>query len=844
MPSSISPPEEYWSEPSDQVLSAMQSCPEGLAADEARRRKEEFGPNVLQEQKKQTPLGLLIRQFKSPIILLLLVATGISAGLGDWIDAIIILVIVLGSSALGFFQEYRANNAAEQLKQQMTFKTKVMREGQEQEVPVEDVVVGDILDLSAGSLVAADGVLIESCNLFADQAALTGETFPVEKDVKPVQPDTALAERKNCVFMGTSVTSGTGKAVVVKTGRQTNFGQIASKLEEEAPETEFQRGLRRFGTMLTWAMVALLIVITIANVAFGRNLLDSLLFALALAVGLTPQLLPAIVSVNLATGAQAMAKQGVIVRRLETIENFGSMDVFCTDKTGTLTEGVVQLNGAKDIEGNDSPAVLHYAYLNACFQTGLPNPLDQAILKKKVDTGNFERVDEIPYDFERKRLGVVVKEKAGSKRPLLIVKGALDKVVGICTQVQDQGAVVPLDKEHCRKVDRCMEDWSRQGFRVLGLATKQVEEKGNYTAEDEHDMVLEGYLLFFDPPKKGVRQTLADLGRMHVQLKLITGDNELVAMHVAQAVGLETGEVLEGPQLEKMSDEELQQVVEKSHLYASVDPGVKERIITALRKCGHVVGYMGDGINDTPALHVADVGISVQSAVDTAKEAADFVLNNPDLAVLHKGIIEGRTTFANTIKYIFMVAGTNFGNMFSVTIASFLVPFLPLLPKQILLQNLLTDGPQLTMARDNVDPVAVERPPRWNIAFIRNFMLVFGPLSSVFDVATFALLLWVMRARQDAFRTGWFIEAMLSATFGIYALRTRLPFFKNLPARSLFLAILIVQIISVALPYTPLASLLGFVPLPPFYVLIALGIVAAWFISAELVKRLFYRYLG
>ncbi len=489
MSASISPPDQYWGAPSDQLLSALQSRPEGLTADEARRRKAEFGPNVLQEQKKQTPLGLLLRQFKNPIVLLLLFATAVSAALGDWIDAIIILAIVMGSSVLSFLQEYRANDAVEQLRQQMTFKTKVIREGQEQEIPVEDVVPGDVISLAAGALVAADGVLIESRNLFADQAALTGETFPVEKDIQPVSADTALAERKNCVYMGTSITSGTGKAVVVKTGRQTDFGQIASKLEEEAPETEFQRGLRRFGTMLTWAMVVLLVIIMAANIAFGRKLLDSLLFALALAVGLTPQLLPAIVSVNLAAGAQAMARRGVIVRRLETIESFGSMDVFCTDKTGTLTEGIVRLNGAQDLDGNESPQVLHYAYLNACFQEGLPNPLDQAILGKQVDVGNFERVDEIPYDFERKRLGVVVKEKAGSKKPLLIVKGALDKVLTTCTQAQDQSAVVPLNDEHCHKIDQCMEDWSRQGFRVLGLATKQVAEKENYTADDERDMV-------------------------------------------------------------------------------------------------------------------------------------------------------------------------------------------------------------------------------------------------------------------------------------------------------------------------------------------------------------------
>jgi Mg2+-importing ATPase len=830
----------YWSRSADDLIAALHSTLDGLTAAEATRRLQQFGPNVLKARKTATPLKLFLGQFKSPIVLILLIATGVSAVTQEWVDAVIILAIVLGSALLSFFQEYNANTAAEKLRAQVRVKATALRDGQPQAIPAEQVVPGDVVLLSAGSLIPADGILLEARDFYVNQAVLTGETFPVEKSPGTVAAQASLVERTNCVFMGTNVRSGSAKALIVQTGPATAFGQIAGRLTLRPPETEFERGIRRFGYLLSEVMLVLVFVVFAVNVYFREPVIDSLLFSVALAVGLTPQLLPAIISINLSKGSQTMAAHGVIVRRLESIENFGSMDVLCTDKTGTLTEGVVQLDGALDAAGQPSDDVFRCAYLNAHFQTGLSNPLDEAVVAHaQPDLGGISKVDEIPYDFVRKRLSVVVSD---GDRHLLITKGAFDNVLAACARLQEGEAATPLDDDRRGALQRRFEEWSGQGFRVLGVAVKMLPPQPAYTRDDERDMTFLGFLLFFDPPKPGVQEVIADLADLGVKLKIITGDNHLVALHTAEAVGLQVDGVLTGAEMDDLHDEALWQTVERTTLFVEVDPNQKERILLALQKRGHVVGYMGDGINDAPALHAADVGISVDQAVDVAKEAADFVLIEHDLAMLHDGILLGRTTFANTLKYVFITTSANFGNMFSMAGASLFLPYLPMLPMQILLTNFLTDFPAMTIAGDSVDSEMIERPRRWNITFIRNFMVTFGLVSSVFDYLTFGVLLLVVRATtDDQFRTGWFLESVLTELLILLVIRTQRPFFRSRPGRYLALSALAVALVTLALPYSPLNKILGFTPLPLSLLLVLVGITVAYITASEVAKRIFYR---
>jgi Mg2+-importing ATPase len=832
----------HWSLQPERLFVALNSSPQGLSQAEAQARLERSGPNLIQTREKATAFSLFLRQFKSPIILTLLFATVLSGALQEWVDAFIILLIVFGSAALSFWQEYGASNATEKLRATLTLKATVVRAGQEQTIPAEQIVPGDVVLLSAGSLIPADAVILEAKDFFVNQAMLTGETFPVEKKPGVVAEKAGLSERTNTVFMGTNVPSGSARALVVETGVRTVFGQIANRLNLRPPETEFERGIKQLGYLLTEVMFVLVLGIFAFNVLFHKPILDSLLFSIALAVGLTPQLLPAIINVNLSKGSQAMAARGVIVRRLESIENFGSMDTLCTDKTGTLTLGIVGLDAAYDPQGQPSDDVFRLAYLNAHFQTGLANPLDEAILaKEQPDLSGVIKIDEIPYDFVRKRLSVVVGQNGIF--PRMITKGALEGVLAACSSVDWNGHPVKLDEARLAEVHRQYENWSGQGYRVLGVAAKPIEhQKRSYSRDDESGLTFAGFLLFFDPPKPDVQETIRELARLGVALKIITGDNKLVAQHTAEAVGLDHAKVLTGPQLDDLRDEALWHAAERTTIFAEVDPNQKERIILALKKTGHVVGYMGDGINDAPSLHSADVGISVENAVDVAKEAADFVLLKNDLSVLQQGIVEGRRTFANTLKYVFMATSANFGNMFSVAGASFFLPFLPMLPKQILLINFLTDLPEMTIAGDNVDTAFVERPHRWNMAFIRRFMLIFGPLSSLFDFATFGALLWVMHANESLFHTGWFLESVLSATAVVFALRTRQSLGRSHPSRALLLVTGLVGLAAVILPYSPLAGLLDFSPLPPLYLLAVAVIVGLYFASAEFAKRWFFRH--
>ena len=806
-------------------------------------RLKRHGPNALDATKRATALGLFANQFKSPLVLILIFASAISLVASEWVDAGVVLVIVFGSTILGFVQEYIAGNAIEKLRSQVTINSSVLRGGQKQTLPSAQVVPGDVVLLSAGSLIPADGVVLEAKDFFVSQAVLTGETFPVEKKPGAVAANASLAERINCVFMGTSVRSGTGRVLIAATGTATVFGQIAGKLALRAPLTEFERGIKRFGYLLTRIMLAMVLAVLAVNILMDKPPIASLLFALALAVGLTPELLPAIISITLSHGAKRMAKLGVIVRRLNSIENLGSMDVLCTDKTGTLTAGVVELDGAFDSAGQPSAAVLRLAAINARFQTGLANPLDEAVnagaAKAGVDLGAVQKVDEIPYDFVRKCLSVVAADAAGVRS--LVVKGALDNILAMCTSVRAASGASPLNAENRAQIEARYEEWSGKGYRVLGVASRVVESRsGSYARADERDLCFAGFLLFLDPPKADVRQTILDLAQRGVQLKIITGDNRKVARHVAEAVNLPIAGVMTGRELNDMSDEALLHAAAGTSVFSEVDPNQKERIILALQKSGHVVGYMGDGINDAPALHTADVGISVDTAVDVAKDAADFVLLQKDLGILREGIDEGRRTFANTLKYILTTISANFGNMFSMAVASVVLPFLPLLASQILLNNFMADIPATTIASDNVDAQWVAKPRRWDTVFIRDYMVLFGLVSSVFDFLTFGLLLWLFQAAPEEFRTGWFIESLLTELVIALVVRTRGPFWRSRPGNLLLASTAIVIAVTLALPYLPFSSVFGFVPLPAPLMLAMIGLTLAYVAAAEVAKKYFY----
>ncbi|MGD0613481.1 MAG: magnesium-translocating P-type ATPase [Anaerolineales bacterium] len=836
-------PAAYWSFAPEQLLTALHASKNGLQPADAEQRLKQYGLNTIRAQQQATALRLLLRQFKSPLVLILIFAAIVSGVVGEWVDASIVLAIVLGSSILGFVQEYTAGNAVEKLRSQVTVKSTMLRGGQTQTLPSEQVVPGDVVVLSAGSLIPADGFVLEANDFFVNQAVLTGETFPVEKKPGTVSANSSLSQRTNCVFMGTSVGSGTAQVLIMQTGMATAFGQVAERLKLRPPETEFERGIRHFGNLLTQVMLVMVAIVLAVNLFLAKPLLDSLLFALALAVGLTPELLPAIISITLSHGAQQMAKRGVIVRRMNSIENFGSMDVLCTDKTGTLTEGVVRLDGAFDTQGQPSEAVQRYAYLNAHYQTGLNNPLDEAIQaaaqKVGLDIGAEKKVDEIPYDFVRKRLSVVTANAQGVRT--LITKGALDNILSICTSIQSGNEVHLLDATTLADIKKRYSEWSEKGFRVLGLATKTVDgQPQSYSQTDENGLIFAGFLLFFDPPKADVQQVIVDLANRGVQLKIITGDNEKVARHVAEAVNLPLQGVLTGSQLNDLRDEALWHLAEVTTLFAEVDPNQKERIILALQKTKHVVGYMGDGINDAPALHAADVGISVDTAVDVAKEAADFVLLKKDLGILRQGIDEGRVTFANTIKYILTAISGNFGNMFSMAGASMFLSFLPMLAPQILLENFLSDIPLTTIAGDNVDPEILKKPRRWNTKFIRDYMVVFGLVSSIFDVLTFGTLLFLFRASPEEFRTGWFFESLITELVITLVIRTRHLFFRSRPGTLLLVSSLTFIGIALVIPYLPFLSVFGFIPLPLPLLLAMLGLTVLYILATELTKKYFY----
>ena len=744
----MNPQSKFWNFSTDQVLQQTHSTTAGLSRQDAKQRLSEYGANSLKQTHKSSALILLLNQFKSPIILILIFAAVLSIFVQDVASALIILTIVLISGLLGFWQEKGASNAVEKLLALVQVKATVLRDGQSQEIPTEEVVPGDIIVLCAGKNIPGDCLVLESKDLSVDEAALTGETYPVDKINGVLPAVTELSQRTNSLYMGTNVISGTAKAVVVHTGKATEFGKVSERLKLRPPETEFERGLSKFGYFLMEVTLILVVLIFVANVYLHRPVLESFLFSLALAVGLTPHLLHAIVSVNLAHGAGKMAKKQAIVKRLSAIENFGSMNVFCTDKTGTLTEGEVKIHSAVDVEGQESDRVLLYAYLNAASESGYVNPIDAAIREhKKFDISSYQKLDEVPYDFNRKRLSILLKKENTN---LIVTKGALKNILDVCSSVETAEGKTSNIVDQQQKLHQEAEDLGSKGFRALGVAYRNFE-RDSFSKDDETNMTFMGYLALFDPPKVGIADTLKELELLGVTPKMITGDSKAVAISIIQQIGLPEPKILTGSELEKLSDEALIHRVQHTNVFAEVEPNQKERIIIALKKAGNVVGYLGDGINDASALHAADVGISVESAVDVAKEAADIVLMAKDLNVLVEGVKEGRVTFANTLKYVFMATSANFGNMFSMAGISLFLPFLPLLPSQILLTNLLTDLPQMTIATDRVDKELANTPRRMDIKFIRNFMIVFGLLSSIFDYLTFGALLLLLHAEPEQF---------------------------------------------------------------------------------------------
>ena len=832
----------FWSLPVSELFRELGTGPEGLTGSDAGGRLERYGLNILKATRRSDNLHLLLGQVRSPIILILVFAAALSYFLHDRPDALIILIILLISALLGFWQERGAANAVAKLLAMVRNTATVKRDGATREVPFEEIVPGDVVELCAGSSIPGDSVVIESRDLFLDEAALTGETYPVEKAPGEVPADAPLARRTNTLYMGTHVVSGTAQALIVQTGLRTEFGKIAERLSLRPQETDFERGVRRFGYLLMEVTLILLVAIFAINVYLHRPVLDAFMFALALAVGLTPQLLPAIISVNLAHGAKRMAANSVIVKRLASIENLGTMNVLCSDKTGTLTEGIVRLYRALDIDGAESEKVLLYAYLNAAFETGFKNPIDEAIRSyRQFDLSGYQKLDESPYDFIRKRLSILV---SCNGKPIIITKGALGNILDVCSWIERPDGTRVEAAGLRGQIDRRFEELSTQGFRVLGIASRDLQGLTRIGREHEADMTFLGFLVFHDPPKPGVSETIAELSRLGVTLRIITGDNHLVARSIGRSVGMPDPRILTGSDLRQMSGAALLMRANEVDIFAEVEPNQKEQILVALKKKGCVVGYMGDGINDASALHTADVGISVDGAVDVAKEAADIVLLEKGLGAVAGGVRDGRRTFANTLKYVFMATSANFGNMFSMAGASLFLPFLPLLPKQILLTNLLTDLPEMTIATDSVDPEAVDHPRRWDVRFIRRFMVAFGILSSLFDFMTFGVLLLYLKVGADQFRTGWFLESVVSASLVVLVVRSRRPSYRSLPSRYLLAATQAVVGITIALPYTPLGPAFGLPALPVSY-LAALGaVVVLYVVVADIAKRFFYRLVG
>ncbi|HEX7566512.1 MAG TPA: magnesium-translocating P-type ATPase [Bradyrhizobium sp.] len=826
----------------EQVYAKLDTRPEGLSTAEAQARLEQYGPNVLAKDQRPGIGRLLWRAVLNPLVLLLAALTTISFATGDLRSGLVMLSMIVLSLGLKLIQEARADSAAAKLKAMISVTATVLRDGAAHECAVAHLVPGDVVHLTAGDMVPGDVRIVKAKDFFVNQGSLTGESFPVEKtEVETSAADAATAPiaLRNVAFLGTSVESGAASAVIVATGKSTYLGSMAESLQEPQEQTAFDRGIAQF----TWLMLRFVLVMVpmvfLINGLTKGNWMQAFFFALAVAVGLTPEMLPMIVTVCLSKGAVAMGQKKVIVKRINAIQNLGAMDVLCADKTGTLTTDQVVLERCCNVMLRESAGVLAFAYLNSHFQTGLKNVLDRAVLARtetqvQANISEFTKVDEIPFDFQRRIMSVVVHTPEGKDR--IISKGAPESLLPKCKSAELDGTLLPMDHQHIEDLKKEYELLSADGFRVLAIATKDVEPRGAvaagatpYGKSDEQDLILRGYVAFLDPPKDGAAAAIAELQRHGVAVKVVTGDNDLVARKICKEVGLSTEFVVMGDEVEKMSAEELADAAEKTTLFARVSPAHKQRIIRALQAHKHIVGFMGDGINDAPALHAADVGISVDTAVDIAKEAADMILLEKSLRVLDEGVIEGRKVFANIIKYVRMGASSNFGNMFSVLGASIFVPFLPMLPVQILANNLLYDIGQTTIPTDAVDPERIVAPRRWDLTELTRFVLFIGPCSSIFDYTTFFMMLYVFNCwdistpqaaahSASLFQTGWFVESLLTQTLIIHVIRTnKIPLLQSRSSWPVLVMSLAIMAIGIAIPFSPVGRYLGFSKLPMLY---------------------------
>lgn len=835
---------EFWTYKIKDMLKELNTDENGLSSQEAEERTDKYGQNILEERKSSSKIEMFINQFKSPIIIILIFAAVLSIFLKDYSDGIIILIIIMISAVLSYSHESKANNAVKKLLSSVSVKSSVLRDGKFEEIDNAMLTVGDIINVKTGDMIPADCLLIEENSLLMDESSLTGETFPVEKNNQKVSADTVLSNRKNSLWMGTHVISGSGRAVIVNLAKDSEFGKITASLSEKDSATDFEKGIKSFGNLILHVTTFLIGLIFVFNIFLNKPFLESFMFALALSVGLTPQMLPAIISVNLSQGAKRMSEQGVIVKKLNAIENFGSMTVMCSDKTGTITQGKVKLDGALDCNGNKSDNIYRLAAINSYFQEGYANPIDSAILDTRTDDfSNYEKLSEIPYSFETKLLSVIVRtDRNSSVRNIMVTKGALTNVLDVCKTYENSDNSVGNIEDVKSQILDMFDKYSSQGYRVLGVAYKLIEDDADVKIQKAEDMIFAGLLLFIDPLKDDIKDVVAEMNRLGVSLKMITGDNHLIAKNIGAQIGLNPGKILLGDELDSYSISQLNKKVLDIDIFAEISPNQKEKIIMAYKQAGEIVGYMGDGINDSPAIKQADVGVSVNTAADTAKDAASIVLLKNSLKVLISGINEGRRTFINTLKYIFIATSANFGNMFSMAGASLFLNFLPLLPKQILLTNLMTDFPSLQIASDSVDEEWLKRPVKWDMKFIKKFMILFGIISSVFDYMTFAVLLFIFKANEETFHTGWMLESIISAMVVMIIVRTARPVFVSRPSNKLLIAIICVAAALLAIIYSPINIYLGLSSLPIKLLLALLGVSLIYALTAEILKKSFYEH--
>jgi len=834
---------DVWNDTTAGLFEKLSATATGLTSEEARARLAACGANVATTEKPRSLWVQFLARFRNPLVIILLVASGLSAATGDVASFVIVLTIVTASVTLDFVQEVKAQSAVDALRRSVAVHATVRREGTLVSLPLEQIVPGDVVELIAGDLVPADSRLIESRDLFVNQALLTGESYPAEKHATELSAGANdPGSASNAVFAGTSVISGTATILVSRTGANTALGALAKSLIEKPPATAFAAGVRRFGLLIMRLTVLMVLFVLIVNIAFHRPLLESLMFALALAVGLTPELLPMIVTVTLSRSAVELSRRKVIVKRLSSIHDLGAMDVLCTDKTGTLTEARIDLVKTVDGRGAPSDRAYAYAYVNSSFETGMKSPLDAAVLNfRPFDLGGWRKIDEVPFDFERRRVSVLVEHDL---QRLLIVKGAPEDLLRLSGMYEDaSGQRYALDDAARGVLQSVLDGYCAQGFRTLGIASRTVE-AGRKTAAitDEAGLVFCGFAVFLDPPKATAGATVRTLAQLGVATKVLTGDNELVARHLFSQLGIPFEGVLTGDALSALSDEALLGQLPRVNLFCRVSPQQKLRILLALKRLGHVVGFMGDGINDAPALHAADVGISVDGAADVARAAADIILLEHDLSVVREGAIGGRRTVQNVSKYVLMGSSSNFGNMFSMAGASLFLPFLPMRPIQILLNNLLYDISEIAIPFDDVDPEATARPVCWNIKLIERFMLVFGPISSVFDFLTFYALLRLLNAGEALFQTGWFIESITTQALVVFAIRTRRSLLRSRPHVFLSLMAAGVVVAAMALPFLPIGRWFGFVEPPLLFFLYLALATLSYLALVELAKRVFYRY--